>query len=226
MKGLELENCDLYIIGYERMSNELLYFYLDHATGPNNQCFLNTSFASFCISQKKGKKSLVLWDCLDFNRQTFCGKLVKNVRNAPSSWHLACFNVNPNLNIENEALAAGVRGIFYAKDTLETFKKGIRAIIHGELWFSRTILSNSLASYVGYDNSQSPSPSAQFDLTKREKEILSLLVMGAANVEIADKLCISPYTVKTHVRNIYGKIDVPNRVQAIFWATKHPLQLM
>ena len=102
MKGLKQENCDLHIIGYERMSNELLYFYLDHATESNINCFLNSSFSSINILRKRGKETLVLWDCLDFDRQTFCEKLGTNVRNAPSNWYLACINVNPNLDIENE----------------------------------------------------------------------------------------------------------------------------
>ena len=226
MKGLKQENCDLHIIGYERMSNELLYFYLDHATESNINCFLNSSFSSLNIPQKRGKETLVIWDCLDFDKQTFYEKLDRNALNVPPHWYIACINVDPTLEFEREALDKGVRGIFYDKDTIETFKKGIRAILRGELWFSRSILSNSLAGYLGNRNSQSPSPTAQIDLTKREKEILRMLAMGSANVEIADTLCISPFTVKTHVQNIYHKIRVPNRIQAIFWATKHPLQLM
>ena len=44
-------------------------------------------------------------------------------------------------------------------------------------------------------------------LTPREKEILIMVASGEANEEIADHLCISPHTVKTHVYNIYNKID-------------------
>jgi LuxR family transcriptional regulator of csgAB operon len=58
-------------------------------------------------------------------------------------------------------------------------------------------------------------------LTSRETEILTMISIGAKNDEIADKLFISPNTVKTHIYNIFKKIDVPNRLQAALWAAKH-----
>ena len=54
-------------------------------------------------------------------------------------------------------------------------------------------------------------------LTNREKEIVNLIAVGHSNTEIADKLCISHHTVKTHINNLFKKIDVPNRLQATLW---------
>ena len=64
-------------------------------------------------------------------------------------------------------------------------------------------------------------PKEQSVLTRRESEILAHLAVGATNQEISDKLCISPHTVKTHLYNIYKKINVPNRLQAALWAAKN-----
>jgi len=61
-------------------------------------------------------------------------------------------------------------------------------------------------------------------ITKREQEVLELLSDGLSNREIGLDLCISPGTVKTHLANIYGKLDVNNRVQAV--AEAHTLQLI
>ena len=65
------------------------------------------------------------------------------------------------------------------------------------------------------------SPTVKEILTHREIEILSLLAVGAKNEEIADKLYISTNTVKTHIYNIFKKINVTNRLQAALWAAKN-----
>jgi len=55
-------------------------------------------------------------------------------------------------------------------------------------------------------------------LTEREKEVLFLLVTGLPNKVIAEKLYVSPGTIKTHTLNLYQKMDVPNRTSAILKA--------
>jgi LuxR family transcriptional regulator of csgAB operon len=59
------------------------------------------------------------------------------------------------------------------------------------------------------------------NLTQREKEILTLVASGYMNEAIADDLCISSQTVKSHIKNIYRKTKVNNRFQAILWAANY-----
>ena len=59
------------------------------------------------------------------------------------------------------------------------------------------------------------------NLTPREKEILTLVALGYSNKTISDDLRISPSTVKSHVHNIFKKINVHNRFQAALWAAKY-----
>lgn len=58
-------------------------------------------------------------------------------------------------------------------------------------------------------------------LTTREKEILSLIVDGKSNTEIARALIISTHTVKAHIESIYRKLGVHNKVQAAVYAVLH-----
>ncbi len=55
----------------------------------------------------------------------------------------------------------------------------------------------------------------QNDLTEREKEVLHELSCGSSNIQIAEKLCVSLATIKSHINNIYGKLGVNNRVAAV-----------
>lgn len=60
-------------------------------------------------------------------------------------------------------------------------------------------------------------------ITQREKEILSQMAKGLSYVEIADELIISPSTVRKHTENIYKKLQVHNKIEAIQKATKNKL---
>jgi DNA-binding NarL/FixJ family response regulator len=59
------------------------------------------------------------------------------------------------------------------------------------------------------------------DLTKQEAKVLRLIASGLENKRIADTLCVSHNTVKTHMRNIYSKLGVNGRTQAAIWAMRN-----
>lgn len=61
-------------------------------------------------------------------------------------------------------------------------------------------------------------------LTERESEVLALAVQGCDNTAIARHLYLSPNSVKTHIRNLYRKIGVTNRTEAVLWGIAHGFQ--
>jgi DNA-binding NarL/FixJ family response regulator len=135
---------------------------------------------------------------------------------------LALFNVNPNLGIYKEAITRGVRGIFFENESPQILSKGVQAILEGELWFSRDILAKCL---LETGDAAKDHQETQPRLTSREKEILIMVASGHTNGKIAEELCVSPHTIKTHIYNIFKKINVPNRLQAALWATKNLFDL-
>jgi two-component system NarL family response regulator len=103
----------------------------------------------------------------------------------------------------------------------QLFSQGIRAIrtvYGGELWGSRTILS--VVAQAGIKSTMEAQSNSKLlsQLTEREREIVELLRGGSSNKQIASQLNISDKTVKTHLQNIFGKLQVRRR-QMIFTST-------
>ncbi|MGF1698513.1 LuxR C-terminal-related transcriptional regulator [Vibrio lamellibrachiae] len=110
-------------------------------------------------------------------------------------------------------------GVFYNIDDINLLAQGLDKILHGELWLSRKLAQEYILHYrksASFKTSNSYSK-----LTKREQQIIKLLGNGDTNVEIADKLFVSENTVKTHLHNVFKKINVKNRLQALIWAREN-----
>ena len=82
-----------------------------------------------------------------------------------------------------------------------------------------------LASLTGPSSASSAKPSPLYPngLTAREVEVLRLVAQGLTDVQVADQLVISPRTVNTHLKSIYGKIQVTSRSAATSYAIEHQL---
>lgn len=222
----KIEKCNVYIIGSKGLTNELLQYFLENSPDPTFKCAQFNSLSELEVKKAKGIKNLVLCNCYEMHEHDQPNACGRHIAAAPAECYWACLNVPDDRKVAENAISSGAHGIFHAHDSLATLKRGIAAILRGELWFSRDTLAATLSSFVEQNTFKtSREASESSGLTKREKEILKLIALGKTNEDIADKLHISSLTVKTHVSNIYRKIEVPNRIQAIFWATKNALHL-
>lgn len=108
-----------------------------------------------------------------------------------------------------------LQGIFYRSESLTLLCKGLEALLEGRLWMSRSVMARLLQFFRRQQlNSFRP----VCGLTHREMEIIALLGTGASNSEIAEQLFVSEHTVKSHLYNVFRKINVHNRLQAVNWA--------
>jgi LuxR family transcriptional regulator of csgAB operon len=199
------------------LQNKLMAWYLEEKTGLTCTCLKELDGASF--SDRNGNRhDLVLLDCLGSGYTLLWSTIRALLEADKTGIYVAIFNMAAGQRFGNDLVKRGVRGVFYDDDPLPNLAKGVPAILEGELWFSRKDLMKCI---LEADTDSKLAMELKAQLTAREREILLLIASGINNSQIADKLHISRNTVKTHLYNIYNKINVPNRLQAALWAAKH-----
>jgi NarL family two-component system response regulator LiaR len=114
------------------------------------------------------------------------------------------------------ALQAGAIGYLLKDVSADELAQAIRAAQAG-----RATLSPEAAQALVHAASQPPVPG--FDLTEREREVLTLMIEGLNNTQIAGRLTVSPSTVKSHVSNILSKLGVASRTEAVTLALRNHL---
>ncbi|AYO22545.1 helix-turn-helix transcriptional regulator [Vibrio owensii] len=130
-------------------------------------------------------------------------------------------NLGHELDTEELASWPHVKGIFGPSDSMDKLCQGLKAIIDGDNWLSRRLLEQLLTYYKGKESTYSIEPAEEVELTRREVQVLQMLKDGGSNMEIADSLFISEHTIKSHLYNIFRKIEVKNRTQATSWAKRN-----
>lgn len=117
-----------------------------------------------------------------------------------------------------EAMAAGFAG-YLTKDTpLPSFADRVRSALRGETVVPARLETPRVETRTPEEESAALLAG---QLTPREREVLSLLVEGSDNAEIARRLSVSANTVRTHVQSILTKLGVRSRLQAAAFAVRH-----
>ncbi len=111
------------------------------------------------------------------------------------------------------AMRAGARGYVLKGADQDEILKVIRAVASGEAHFGPKI-ARRLMSFFSAPKPAAPSEALP-ELTAREREVLGLIARGRNNQEIASQLYLSPKTVRNHISNIFTKLQVADRAQAI-----------
>ena len=105
------------------------------------------------------------------------------------------------------SLAAGARGFLWKGAGAHDLAAAVTTVAKGDT--------------VTPARTRPPTPPGMAELSARETEVLDLICRGMSNLEIADQLFVSVNSVKTYVRQIYQKIGVSRRAQAVAWGLAH-----
>ncbi|HUJ95349.1 MAG TPA: response regulator transcription factor [Terriglobales bacterium] len=125
-----------------------------------------------------------------------------------------------------EALQLGARGVVLKDSATQLLLKAIHTVMSGEYWVGRESVSN-LVQYLRtlVQSSGEDARQKKFGLTPRELEIVSTVVAGYSNKEIAEYFKISEDTVKHHLSNIFDKLGVSTRLELALFAVNQSLPL-
>jgi DNA-binding NarL/FixJ family response regulator len=147
---------------------------------------------------------------LDLNR-------ISRVVEQPNVAHVAVFTFDFHEHLIDESLARGATGYLWKGLRSEELVEALHRIGAGEI-----VVSEARPHTHPLDAPELSWPLRDRGLTARESEALALLVCGLRNREIAQTMFVSSDTVKTHLANVYRKLEVRNRAEAVAVALSDP----
>lgn len=120
-----------------------------------------------------------------------------------------------------QALQMGARGVVMKEAATQLLMKAIRTVMSGQYWIGREAVGD-IVEFMR-TNPSGEKPPRNFGLTKREMDILTTIVAGLSNKEIARKFSLSEDTVKHHLTNIFDKVGVASRLELALFAINNRL---
>ncbi|MCG8393655.1 MAG: response regulator transcription factor [Pseudomonadales bacterium] len=206
----------VYVVGSQQLQNALLTEFLAkedvaaRTTASVNDITVETL--------REYDQSLFLVDYHTVDVNEVIAHLLEADQEVENEVLIAVFNVDSDDSLSKLAGLPMVNGGFQHDCPQALLSKGIKAMFDGELWFPRAVLQTYLMKSRTFNKTFSRS---EVNLTDREVEVLKVMATGAKNSEIATSLNLSPHTIKTHIYNIFKKINASNRLQAVNWAQEN-----
>lgn len=206
----------VYILGGQPLQNSLLSEFLTNQNTPARVIKSEDEITTKQLAD--ADQSLFLVDFSHEELNDVISSLIEQDQQIASDLMLAVFNVDDEESLGRLAGLPMVNGGFLSACPHDQLRRGVHAIFDGELWFPRKVLQQYLLKSRTFNKTFSKS---EVNLTTREMDVLRVMATGAKNSEIADTLSLSPHTIKTHIYNIFKKINASNRLQAVNWAQEN-----
>jgi DNA-binding NarL/FixJ family response regulator len=120
-------------------------------------------------------------------------------------------------DVRLRAIRHGVKGIVLKEKSADELSKAIRKVYEGEVWIERSLIAKLISERASvHDKSDLDSVGVKIlALTKREREVATLICQGLKNSDVAKRLFISETTVHHHVTSILSKLEISNRVELV-----------
>ena len=120
-----------------------------------------------------------------------------------------------------ESLRAGASGFLLKNSPPEQLIQAVRLAARGDALLDPGVTRRIIERFSKWGVREAETPAGLDELTPREREVLKLMAQGLSNGEIAERLVVSPGTVKTHVARVLSKLGLRDRIQAVVFAYEH-----
>ncbi|MUL45173.1 response regulator transcription factor [Mycobacterium sp. CBMA293] len=114
-----------------------------------------------------------------------------------------------------EALSVGASGFLLKDAPADDLIRAVRVVAAGDALLAPSVTRRLIADIVQRRSARRPWSRELATLTPRERDVLELIAAGLSNAQIADRLIVTEHTVKTHVGNIFAKLALRDRAQAV-----------
>ena len=167
------------------------------------------------LAQRLLKNSVILFDIAVSNKKlnSVWRDIIRMQGDNP---RLLIINSAQKYELYEMAQWPALYGVFRHDDDESRLIEGVRAVLNGEQTAELSVMHPAM-----YAADHVSAPAENSPLTERECELLHQLRCGATNLDIARALFISENTVRTHLYNVFRKLSVKNRTQAVSWANEH-----
>lgn len=215
------EGLSVLVIGPATLQNALLVQYVSSFARGHCEAHilddLEVKRLESTLAALPNRKTVIMTDAGAIPAESVVDLLLCDLSNC--GWcRLVFFNVGDGLLLDALTRSSRVYGLFRKTMPSDEVLRGLRALVNDQRWkcvdqrLIRAPLGDFAASLFEKD-----------DLTDREVQIIRLLATGAKNRDIASRLFVSTHTVKSHIYNIYRKLKVGNRIEAVNWANRYLL---
>ena len=163
------------------------------------------------------KSDLLLLDCLNPNHKS--DDLICDIRESVPHIRVVLFGMDEDADIFLQAVRLGVNGYVLKSASSSELIDAVRAVAQGEA-VCPSKFCKVLFQAISSEATQRTAIAEQragmrFELTQRQRQLMSLVAMGLSNKEIAANLNLSEFTVKNHIYRVMKQVDAQNRHEAV-----------
>jgi DNA-binding NarL/FixJ family response regulator len=145
-------------------------------------------------------------------------EVARQIRTADLPIHILVLSAYARDELIADILQQGAAGYLVKEEAPDHIISAVRGVAQGEEgWLSRRVT----ATVIKQQAVPKIAPKTPETLSSREREVLELVALGCDNQRVAEVLNICDGTVKNHITNIYGKLQVRTRAEAVAWAWHH-----